>query len=226
MVDNSVAITIKTKDRSPAKNYLRQTLDNLARAGVLDSPLLHSYEIVATEETDPPRSLQANASRAIQLAAEKDAGWCLVLEDDLDFCDQFLDSLVKWLIDHARKNYKGFFALGANYAQITVAAKRGETYWSYPVEAFYGAQALVWRREDAQKCAEWLGSDPVYNGVRNHGHDLLLQQWGKSLGLIYFIASAPSMVQHIGEESGIGNRFFQFGSWPGRDWRYVPKAER
>jgi len=116
------------------------------------------------------------------------------------------------------------YVLGANYAQIQMVHERqGDGAWAYPVGGFYGAQALVWRKRDALQLAEWLGPDPDYNGTKNHGHDLKLQQWGKKLGIDYFTASVPCMVQHIGEQSGIGNRFFQF-PWGGREWSYKRKA--
>jgi hypothetical protein len=241
---STFSIAIKTKDRSPRKNYLAETVQNLSRAGVLRSELLASMIIVnSTEDSawmvadDFPlegrpwlidsvdRSLHQNAAASIRWAAEPDADYAMVLEDDLDFSDDFLESVSAWIEDNAVSRPQ-MFALGANYSQIQSA----RTVWAYPVSAFYGAQALVWKREDAQQLAEWLGPDPFYIGkdgqiIRNHGHDLLLQRWGKQQGLSHFVASAPCMVQHIGEESGIGNRFFSF-PWGGRDWRYERRAPR
>jgi hypothetical protein len=127
-----------------------------------------------------------------------------------------------WLEDYVVPEPQ-MYVLGANYPQIQAAHEQKKTAWAYPVRAFYGAQALVWKREVAAQLAEWLGPDPTYNGIREHGHDLLLQTWGKGQGIEHFIASAPCMVQHIGGESGIGNQFFQF-PWGGRDWRYERRA--
>jgi glycosyltransferase involved in cell wall biosynthesis len=92
--------------------------------------------------------------------------------------------------------------------------------WRYPIEYFYGAQALAFSTEDAQHLAEWLGTDPQYQGKRDRHHDLLLQDWGRELGLTHFAASVPCFVQHVGEESSLGNSVFRFDSWPGHDWRY------
>lgn len=235
-------IAIKTKDRSPKKNFLAETLANLERAGVMKSP--HLGFIIVVDSGDgraaltqcraasrplvvdwkpAGRSLHQNAARCIELASVEsipEVRWSMVLEDDLDVSDGFLESVLGWLDDNPGKL---MYVLGANYDQIKCRADRGETTWNYPVGGFYGAQALVWRREVAAELAQWLGPDPMYNGVRDHGHDLLLQQWGKSKGETYFLASAPCMVQHIGNESGIGNRFFQF-PWGGRDWRYTREA--
>lgn len=240
-----ISIAIKTMDRRPrgSRNYLGETVRNMERAGVFRSLLLHSLTIVDSgspdfsdffrvEMYDADRraangrmtqvmsgrwTLHQTAAAAIREVAATGAQWCMVLEDDLDFCDRFLESVVGWLEDHARDDRR-MYAFGANYAQIASRLSAGE--WDYPVGSFYGAQALAWKRKDAAQLAEWLGPDPSYRGVRDHGHDLLLQQWGKAVGLTHFLASAPSFVQHVGSDSGINNRFFQFATWPGRGWKY------
>lgn len=219
-----ISIAIKTCRRESGVKYLRQTIANLDRGGVKSSAHLSG---IHTVDGSDGRSLHQNAQRAIEIAAaDPNADYCLVLEDDIDVCANFLESVANWLLDHAsdnRRNHSqigGMYVFGANYSQITAAVARGETSWLYPISAFYGAQALAWSRSDAEQLAQWLGPDPHYNEVRNHGHDLLLQKWGASIGLTHFLASAPSFVQHIGGQSGIGNRFFQFQSWPGRDWEY------
>lgn len=232
------SIAIKTHDRTPrgGRNYLEETLDNFCRATAL-TDVSHGLYIARGEG----RTLHQNAREAIRMAAEHPdrARWVMVLEDDLDFCDGFLDSALRWLEDHA-SDERLMYAFGANYDQIRVATERGLTAWHYPVDAFYGAQALAWKREDAAELAEWLGPDPFYRSldkqtgevteIRDHGHDLLLQHWGRHRGVTHFLASAPSFVQHIGRQSGIGNGSFQFTSWPGRDYRYegrgivVPKV--
>lgn len=209
-------IAVKTSDRSPRKNFLEETLRNFERAGGLSSKHLASLTIVDSSE----RTLHENAQTCIEFAGLDGASHAMVLEDDLDFCDGFLESAAGWIEDHPGHL---MYVLGANYEQIEGRAARGERYWSYPVGAFYGAQALVWPQAVAAELAAWLGPHPAYNGCTDHGHDLLLQQWGKKEGLTHFLASAPCMVQHIGNESGIGNRFFQF-PWGGRSWRYAKRG--
>lgn len=251
-----LAVVIKTRDRRPVgqPNYLGMTLACLARSGLWESSALHSVQIVdsgshdprdfiATEVTpnvpsglsshrllidlcaDEGRTLHQTASLAIRRGAETLAPWVLVIEDDIDVCDQFVDGVVAWLEDHATPA-QVLYAFGANYAQIQRAVIKGATLWPYPVGAFYGAQAVAWSHEDALQLADWLGPDPSYDGVRNHGHDLLLGRWGRSRGLTHFAASAPSFVEHIGKGSGINNKFFRFASWPGPGWRYRSRANR
>jgi hypothetical protein len=265
-----VDIAIKASDRSPRRNYLAQTILNLRRAGatesvhsrnlsvVLSQPYgwTHEFvrrEIIGAQHPDGSsgdtffgfikagnRTLHQNAAAAIRQASKYDAEWAMVLEDDLDFSDGFLESVVAWLGDVERPEFP-MYVLGANYAQIDAPGSRTRGFWQYPVGLFYGAQALVWRRDVARELAEWLGDDPFFVAreeevklghaprpgikVRDHGHDLLLQKWARERGTEFFCASSPCMVQHVGEESGIGNRFFQF-PWDGRQWRYNRRVER
>lgn len=239
-----LTLIVKTVDRSPRKNFLEETFKNFERAGGFASGLLArpiflvdsgslSLDFMSgvIELAEPgafivdsaKRTMHENAARCLQLAGEARTKWALVIEDDLDFCGAFVESAVAWLEEHETEGPM-LYALGANYAQIDSMVGRGLTRWHYPVHAFYGAQACAWRADVAAQLAAWLGPSPTYNGNTMHGHDLLLQHWGKELKLPYFLASAPSFVQHIGNESSIGNRFFSFASWPGRSWRYTPKG--
>lgn len=234
-----ISIAIKTAHRDP--DYLRITLENLKRSGVFESEFFDSLFIVDSypsdifhrlpkfvvakpkiqiDEPQEKRSLHENALQAISLAvSSKTADWVMVLEDDLDFCGNFLDSVHRWLEKHKTSKTQ-MYVFGANYQQVLNAVQSGESSWDYPVEAFYGAQCCVWRKLDAAHLVEWLGPNPNYDGVTRNGHDLLLQRWGKDQGLKFFLASAPSFVQHIGVESGIGNRYFEFLSFPGPKWVY------
>ncbi len=244
-----ISIVIKTLDRSAvgSTNYLGKTLHNLKRGGVFSSPHLGSIDIVDGGslnfgryiQSEVPNiqhkvicstsmsTLQQNGQRSIQCGAKraKQAGyqWVMVLEDDVDVCGDFLESIIAWLEDHATPN-PNMYVLGASYEQIEQCIQDGMTWWDYPINAFYGAQALVWRTRDAVQLAEWLGPNPSKDGTTDCKHDLLLQDWGRELGLEYFMATAPSLVQHIGIQSGIDNRFFEFRSWPGRDWVYQREA--
>lgn len=245
-----VNIVVKTINRVPTGgvNYLGKTIDNLARGGVFKSPHLHKFIIVDSGSEDVERfikeefysrcqlidsninhrfmeygdnhTLHQCASRAIKLSSEDlEVTWSMVIEDDIDVCSNFLESVVAWLSKYASDSHR-MYALGANYSQIAHSYARGQEFWKYPVSAFYGAQALVWSRSDADQLSSWLGDDPHYDGVRNHGHDLLLQRWGQSLDISHFLATVPCFVQHIGERSGIGNKFFTF-PFAGREWSYV-----
>lgn len=264
-----INIAIETKDRrlSGGENYLRTTLENMQRAGILDSPHLNSLIITSGGEqpgyydeqvlpvlrhleheyVHPPAGCtrQQNAARAIRYGAmNSDGEWVLKLEDDLDFLDGFMDTLVDWLGDHGKASVP-MFSLASTYETVSTSIysepgetvlrpgpsfprvrammARGDAIAAYPVRGFWGAQALVWRRPMARNLADWLGDDPfLWDGKEQHrerGHDLLLQVWGTQLGAKVFGVAIPSFVQHIGRQSNIQNKFFEY-PFPGRSWSY------
>lgn len=271
-----INITIETKDRrlTGGQNYLRTTLQNMRRAGVLSSPYLNSLTIVSGGElpdyyeTEVKRELfdthhefvhcpeagctrQQNGARAIRYGAmNRDGDWVLKLEDDLDFLDDFLDNVVRWLSDYGHLPIP-MFVLGSTFERVSRSHfQEGETFLgpgeSFPhvrtryasgyrilghaIGGWYAAQALLWQRPVAEKLAEWLGDDPaLFDGTNYHrhrGHDLLLQVWGQATGAKVFGCSCPSFVQHIGRQSNLNQpeighvQPFFEFPFPGREWRY------
>lgn len=205
-------------------------------------PVGQQVEIFETPATGCTR--QQNGARAIRFGAETDADWVLKLEDDLDFVDAFMDTTVGWLADHGNAAVP-MFSLASTYETVSTSIykadgetvlgpgdsfprvrammARGDAIAAYPVMGFWGAQALLWRRPIAKNLADWLGHDPfLWDGREQHrerGHDLLLQVWGNQLGAKAFAVAIPSFVQHIGRQSNIKNKFFEY-PFPGRGWSY------
>jgi hypothetical protein len=198
-------------------------------------------EIICEAE---PCTRQQNAARAIRLGSDTNADYVMKLEDDLDFLDTFLESVEAWLSDHGhaavpmftlaatfekvsdshyRAEDESVIRHGESFPRVRAMLAKGEAVAPHPVYGFYGAQCLVWRRQVAQQLADWLGPDPFLDDGREQhrqrGHDLLLQIWGKEIGARCFAASVPSFVQHIGRQSNIQNKFFEF-PFPGRQWIY------
>jgi hypothetical protein len=263
-----IAVAIETKDRriSGGTNYIGETLRNLRRTDFWSSPALHSLRIVSGGELDdfveaeiepniptgasleyilPPPicTRQQNGARAIRAGAETDADWVVKLEDDLDFIDTFMESLVAWLSDYGHAHVP-MFSLAATFQEVRQSRfepgeslllpgpsfprarammARGDAIAAHQVAGYWGAQALVWKRPMAVQLASWLGDDPfLWDGKEQHrerGHDLLLQVWGRSLEAKAFAVAVPSFVQHIGVQSNIHNPFFEF-PFPGRQWLY------
>jgi hypothetical protein len=221
IANTDIGIAIKTIDRSPKHNYLQETCENLRRA--LGTPPVEARPQIVISDGHG-LTLHQGAAKAIQAGVDLGTPWVLVLEDDLDFCDDFLGSVARWLMDHAEDRYP-MYVFGASYPQVVEAILAGRTSWEYPVGAFYGAQALCWKREVAEQLVQWLGPDPAMGAVKDRGHDLLLGRgWAPAIGATHFLASCPSFVQHIGRQSSLDTtQFFQF-PWPGRGWCYMGRA--
>jgi hypothetical protein len=236
----------KSRDFTPpARNFLGETLANLERSGAWGS--LGSIVVVDSGSPDPrghlersapesfpwsivtldapakesTRTHNQNGARAARLAADSGEEWCLVIEDDLDFCDDFAESVMAWLADHAEAGPVCCF--GSTWPPVREAELAGGCVADIPVRQFYGAQCLAVHSSQAEGLARYLEAHPTYQwetGEVTRCHDLLIARWLESEGVQSVRASAPSFVQHIGRGSTFDNRFFEFPSWPGREWSY------
>ena len=281
MVTIAVAIETKDR-RIPhacsegGQNYLGQTLRNFARAGCWASPHLHSVHLVCGGERDDflateaaglaighekaeihpcPASgctRQQNGARAIRIGAAVSADWVLKLEDDLDFIDDFIGAVARWLADYGDRDVAMFslaMALehmpacryaapdesvlgpGRSFPRVRSLLAAGTEFVLHPPGGFWGAQALVWNRPRAQQFADWLGEDPFYSDgrlqYRDNSHDFLVAQWVETTPEAQIGVALPAFVQHIGRESSIASktRWFQF-PWPGPDWTYRARMAR
>lgn len=270
------AITIETKDRrlNGGVNYLGNTIRNLRRAtNEFERANVVSIDIVcngvkdSTFERDEvwlplngweagyhfrEGTRQQNGARAIRIGSDhEDADWVLKLEDDLDFCGDFLGSVSRWLAKYGHAKVPMFSLAatfepvsssqfcynetlnvpGPSFPHVRAALARGDEIMAHSARGYWGAQALLWRRLDAQDLADWLGPDPaLFDGKeyhRNRGHDLILQEWlieGRSCSAV--AVACPSFVQHVGRKSNLDQPeighvqpFFEF-PWPGPEWSF------
>lgn len=204
----------------------------------LEGFLLHELRKLAQpvwniklDKTEVPRTANENAARALAVgAADLDAQWVLFCEDDLDVCSDFLWSVGNWLRKHESEKYR-LYTFGSAAVDPGDGDKRASVPVSLP--CFYGTVCYAIRREDAASMAEYIGGHPRYTGGRFYGtgdpgvtvaHDLHFHQFHEQLypKVTHVLASAPSFVQHIGDQSGISTRshLITYKSWPGREWTY------
>ena len=235
-----IAAVLITLDRTPRRNYLGETLDNLERGQFFASKRLHSFRIVDSGSSatyiaeqlrgralpvitsEVRRNARQNVSQALLFAGQAGAKWVLFMEDDIDVCDNFLNSVGKWLDDHEREDRR-IYAFGAAYAQIAQARTDGMTAWNYPIEAFYGTQCIALRTHDALGLSQHLHATPFVRGVdAPQAYDIAMSDWmrEKYPSIRHFLASAPCFVQHLGEQSALGSKFFTFQAFAGRNWSY------
>lgn len=246
-----IAMVMVTVDRSPGKNYLRQTLENLLRGAAFRSPRLHSFHVADsgadgtwlwgelqavaeqlyldtyTHVPDEPRCANVNVAAALRAGADTGAAWVLFVEDDIDVCADFVCGVGQWLDDHARQD-RHVYAFGSPYPQVQAAMKAGKHSWDCPVRRFYGTQAFVVSRADAKSLAQWLERDPYAVHPDGVCYDIVMHKWSQATwpDVPAFVATAPSFVQHLGMASVIAprNGVHTCPSWQGRDWRYEVAA--
>lgn len=242
----AVMITVDRTSRGKT-DYLPTTIENWAQSHKFGARLLHSftvcdsgspagwsgfaflkkYDITISYAPVGGRLACQNAGHALIVGGLSGAPWVLFMEDDLDFCRDFLGSVGRFLDKYGHDERYRLFAFGAAYDQINQAVRNGDDCWPYPIDAFYGTQCFAIRAADAVSLGNYISSNPPIRTVNNpDAYDLMFHTWAKNL---YpgncFLASAPSFVQHIGRQSICTGKdeTHRFESWPGREWTYQPK---
>ncbi len=221
-----VALTIRTADRSPRHNYIGGTLKRLHAQGVdlasvqlcftapdvawfegelrnLPRPACH----VPAEKVGP----NLNGIRQIEAGLAMGAEWIIALEDDLEFCADFIPSVTAWLQDHARADRHVFRFFGFANAPGGVAA------YDWPLEKLRGSQAIALRAADAadfvqwgrQHLTDWVGRvkwrKPTTNPLIAFDKFVAawaLERWPEVPGVM----SSPHFVNHVGDQSSIHSR--------------------
>jgi hypothetical protein len=178
-----IAITIETKDRrlNGGENYLGQTIRNLRRAtNEFDDGGVCSIDIVCNgiagkdfelrEVWEPLNGFEArfhlkdgtrqqNGARAIRVgAAQPYAEWVLKLEDDLDFCDDFIGSVSRWLAKYGHAAVP-MFSLGGHvrHGQLLAVYARRDAAPGRPVVPLRARGARARAGDPLAPCPRVLG---------------------------------------------------------------------
>ncbi len=241
----SIVLTIRTADRAPRTNYVGATLRRLHTQGIDLSTVQLCFTAPQTgwfesELGDLPRPachvpserLKANMNGLAQVEAGLATGaeWIVLLEDDLEFCADFLPSLTAWLTDHARDDRHVYRLFGF------VPNHSGSAAHDHPLEKLRGSQAIVLRREDAadfltwgrQHQKDWIdnlkwrssGANP-YIAFDKFVAAWALHRWPGVPGVL----SSPHFVNHVGNQSSIHARGVRNDApFAGTRWRYEGAA--
>lgn len=120
----------------------------------------------------------------------------LILEDDLDFSSDFIQKLSFWLTKNIHYLANNLVTLYTPYVEITRCLDEGKDVWKYPVDGFYGTQAILGGKKVMQQCGEFI------KRVQGMPYDMAIKEWLKATnrGLI---STVPCLVQHIGVISSI-----------------------
>lgn len=237
------AIVISTADRTPAKNYLIDTLNNLMQSGLFNSSVSHTVIVVDTGKGVLQRARAAiwfashripvqivtperkgsspdNAAEGLIAAYQTGAEWVLFLEDDIEVCGSFLESVNGWLRDNADPLVP-VYSFCACYSK-NAGRERTAKSWKYGLGSFYGTQAYAIRASDAPSLASFLQREARDRNQTN-GHDLLLRDWvlERYPETTHFLAPGMDFIQHVGKESSIhAGRFHSYPHFGGYGWQY------
>lgn len=196
------SIGIRTYPRT--LDYCRCTLSRLLHTGTLQHPLVKGLHLAHGADISP----NANGCRALRMAAKDSARWVVAMEDDVDIIDDFIPSLVRWLIDFATPQQL-FYPLSCFYPGAIAANTHQGAWLDYPISEFYGSQGFVMRTADALDFARWVPTLGL-SFERDVSLDLRLAEWHLLRSPIQHLRTpAPCFLDHIGEFSAIGPP----GSW-------------
>lgn len=243
----TIVVTMRTADRSCGArglaegrpNYLGTTIRNLSASG-MDVANLHVFVGDADaswvhRETEAPvqwhiadRALTPNENALAQISVldQVQADWILMLEDDLEFCADFLGSVRRWMSVHATDAHRvyRFFSFREPVAEQTDA-------YVFDSGRLVGSQAVLLRADDARRLLAWHSDR--YETWRPHTDPLRHQTtrgWDKLIGYWSLdrapwqrtnLVSKPFFVRHIGEHSSLALRSFGMTAnhrFDGRPW--------
>ena len=178
-------------------------------------------EGICYHPTPVRRTPNGNVAEAIHVASQCEAKWVLFLEDDIEVCGEFLDSVGLWL-DRNERNNRHVYVFGS------VWSNGQEEYTEVLTSNFFGTQAFAIRIEHGNSLAEFLVDNEFSQSDKGDAYDLILTKWAVTTWphISHFGVSNPSFVQHIGMNSVINprNDIHTFPSWPGKNWSYVSRV--
>lgn len=211
---STYSIGIVSFDRSPTDNYIVPTLDSLRQD--FESELIDNITIY---DSGSPKShilklesyiqdfkkvklsypidrlyIQENGSKCLLESAKSEVDWVMFIEDDIEVCSNFIKTVDSWLQKNAREDVYAYTMAAAYPENLKAAGLAGQDFWEYPIEAFYGIQCFLLRRDHARMFGEYLAQAP--GGQYN---DMHLKDWLASEGQRILLTPAPhSFIQHIG----------------------------
>ena len=201
--------------RNPS--YLEQTLESIPAEfqieifyqGNKDDIAKYNVPVIEVSSPYSKDDIQRNAqfNYATILLNSKD---CLIIEDDVFFSLNFQQhiNLLKEDLSiltsrYALALYSCYTWTNSNENQIRLC--------SYPLEGFYGTQAMLYDQKTARNFGEYLMSN-----IGFEAYDLALKTYINFIDTeVKLFASTRSLVQHIGEKtSGLGH-FHQTSNYIG-----------
>lgn len=209
-------INFITIDRGK-NNYIHSTLESLRKSDWTD----HGYTVTlcaGSDETDylkdlgfdilpwreeKPKSAHLGFNDNYVRALRYGFGDVIILEDDLEFCNNWMQHL-----HEAIKEIKFERYVLTLYSASNLSAKpldRGKHYRSYFAPSFFGTQAMYYPESVRYEIADYIQK----NTTRKQA-DLLISEWCHTNNCLYSLQG--SVVQHMGSVT-TGCASFHHTAW-------------
>ncbi len=180
--------------------------------GYLDSYRHHRrIQIEPLSEIDARRSAPwtvhrracLNYYRSLNMPLGNSHGLC-VCEDDVVFCDNFIEKLLATVREMEEENGLSRYVLACYvpYRLDEPALERGKRFASYPAHSYYGTQCMYYPRSVVTELAERMQQE----GVESYTQpvDMIVKDFGTEIDGIY--GTTRSLVQHVGRQTtGLGH---------------------
>ena len=195
-------ITILTCDRQPS--YLADTVATIpedyaiqyvAQGQIVQPRAGDLVPVDKKYKQDPTRHRDSQYNYARALFNTKSG---LIIEDDVRLSRYFDTALIEVINDIPTERYA--VALYSCYSWTQYS--KYETIAEYPIDMFYGTQAMLYDLETAKEFGAYL-----LENIGREPYDLALKTFIKTVNPeVVLYASKLSLVQHIGDVStGLGN---------------------
>lgn len=195
-------ITILTCDRQPS--YLADTVATIpedyaiqyvAQGQIVQPKAGDLVPVDKKYKQDPTRHRDSQFNYARALLTTKSG---LIIEDDVKLSRYFDTALIEIINDIPTERYAVALYSCYNWGQYN----KYETIAEYPIDMFYGTQAMLYDLETAKEFGFYL-----LENIGKEPYDLALKTFIKTVNSeVVLYASKLSLVQHIGDVStGLGN---------------------
>jgi hypothetical protein len=250
-------IVMRVIDRSPKVNYIHMTMKSLISSGLFRSKIPFEFHLfdggsscisylnqyrdlknLFVHKTEYKITRNENWLRSVGYINYTKHQYVIQLEDDLLFCDKWLESIDAYITKHQglidNNPMTSFYAA---YKEIERRTKRKIEHWPGTYQQFYGTQCVLFKRDIALKVVKYIRNSLVnfdnYDfKFRKKGHvphgmkgaciDLWLQEWGEhEYPHKSFILTCPSFVQHIGAAEG---KHLHQSHFLGEQWSYIRRG--
>lgn len=179
-----------------SRPYRGHVFTRLLETRTLEHPLISGFHIAYN------RLPNENALYAMRLAIADRADWIIFMEDDIEIIDDFLGSTDRWLRDFADARTH-FYPLGCGVRRAFLRAQQaGAHKWDWPIRHFYGATAVAFRREDAERFCDVAETCPAWM-VDVTGLDENMKRWHQRAypDVQTVPTPIPCFVNHLGQQT-------------------------